>query len=65
MQNNQDKETSTDGVKTEYKRIQKIPVGGQIFSIHPGWPWDLPNLLYSGSPGLFPGGRGKAAGASL
>ena len=33
MQDNQDKVTSTNEVKTEYKRIQKSPAGGMDASV--------------------------------
>ena len=58
VQGSQDKETSTDEVQTECKRIQSISGWGEILRTRPHWPTQPPIQLV---PSLFP--RGKAAGA--
>jgi len=34
----------------------RVPVGVEIFSICPDWPWGPPSLLYNGYR-VFPGGK--------
>jgi hypothetical protein len=62
MQQNQDKETSTDEVETEYKRIQKkkIRVGARFSA--PVQTGPGPNKLpIRWVPGLFPGDKAAEA----
>ena len=64
MQDNPDKQTSTDEVQTEYKRKQnkKNSVRGHIFHTRPDQPWSPPSLLCNEYQLSFPGvkrpGRG-------
>ena len=56
MQDNQDKESSTDEVESTGKRKKKkIPSGGEIFGTRPDRPWDPSSLLYSVQRVSFPG----------
>ena len=60
MQDNQDKETSTDEVRStrEYK---KCPGGGDIFRTHPDRPRGVTQPAIQCGAGLLPGA--KVAGA--
>ena len=59
MQDNQDTETRTDEVQTEYERIQKRNLGGgEIFGT-----WGPPSLLYNGHRVFYP--RVKQLGCSV
>ena len=54
VQDNQDKDTSTVEVQTEYKRIQKIIPAGDIFRSRPDGPWGPRSVLHNGYGVSFP-----------
>ena len=64
MQDNQDKETSTDEVQTEYKRIKIILLGGEFFRTRPDRSLGPPSLLCNLYRVCFPRVKRPGCGAN-